>query len=241
MKQWLTKGLLDSAEYTPEYAEGFILGRGLPYQMMQEMHVGVWALPDSPCPDPLFAKRYGPLGQSVEDWVSVPIYSPRGEIIGVEFRRWDGEYGSQKFYLPESSWLPVFTGLVPSALHRIWSGGDVWLVEGLFDLALAHAVPAKDVVLACGGAKITPNQVAFLQRFMSDKAQVHIAFDMDDTGRKMAYGYVHPDTGKRVWGVSERLLRAGVRSRVVEYRGGKDPGEIWEKFGTSSLKSAFYL
>lgn len=241
MDKWLSHTLLASAESVPEDAEGYWLGRGLPGVLASEMRVGLWRCPAEESPDPIFSKRYGPVGQRIDHWITVPMWSPRGKLVGVEYRRWDGEKGSQKFYLPESNWLPVFTGLVPSALNRIWKGADVWLVEGLFDLALAHAIPSKDVALACGGAKITPNQLAFLQRFMAPRAQVHVCFDMDETGQNMAHGYTHPDTGKRVWGVAERLGRAGISARVVQYRGGKDPGEIWESYGTKALRHALSL
>lgn len=241
MNEWLTDHLISCANEIPESAEGHCLGRGLPFRLLREMQVGVWFLPDRDAPDPIFSKRYGSRGSGLDGWISVPMWSPRGKIVGVEFRCWGGEKGSQKFFLPESRWLPVFTGLVPSVLNRIWKGADVWLVEGLFDLTVTHAIPSKDVALACGGAKITPNQLTFLQRFMSDKAWVHVCFDMDETGQNMAHGYIHPDTGKRVWGVSERLAHAGMNARVVQYRGGKDPGEIWDSGGSEALRSALTL
>jgi len=76
---------------------------------------------------------------------------------------------------------------------------------------------------------------------MAPRAQVHVCFDMDETGQNMAHGYTHPDTGKRIWGVAERLGRAGISARVVQYRGGKDPGEIWESYGTKALQHALSL
>jgi len=241
MKEWLARNLLMSSDTMPESAEGFMLGRGLPYSLASEMRVGLWEGADEPCPSSTFTERYGSRGHRVSGWLTIPAWSPRGQVLGVEFRRWGGEKGSQKFYLPDSRWLPVFTGLVPSALNRIWRGGDVWLVEGVFDLAVAHAIPDKDVALACGGAKITPCQLTFLRRFLDDRAWVHVCFDMDETGQNMAHGYTHPDTGKRVWGAVERLTRAGIKARVVQYRGGKDPGEIWERAGTAHLREALAL
>ena len=241
MRDWLSDSLLRASSTLPERVEGYALGRGLPFRLLSEMKVGLWEAPSEPCPDPVFRKRYGAHGEKLNDWISIPVWSPKGNLSGVEFRVWDGEKGSQKFWLPDVGWTPSFFGLTPSALNRIWDGGDIWLVEGVFDLALAHAVPSKDVVLACGGAKITPNQVRFIQRFLSDRALVHIAFDMDETGKMMAEGYIHPDTGRRVWGVGERLERVGVRSRLVRYRGGKDPGEVWESMGTAGMRRAFNL
>ena len=140
MKEWLTDHLISCADEIPESAEGHCLGRGLPFRLLREMQVGLWSPSDRDAPDPTFRQRYGNRGGELDGWISVPMWSPRGKVVGVEFRRWDGEKGSQKFFLPDSRWLPVFTGLVPSVLNRIWKGGDVWLVEGLFDLSIAHAI-----------------------------------------------------------------------------------------------------
>ena len=57
----------------------------------------------------------------------------------------------------------------------------------------------------------------------------------------MAKGFAHPETGKRVWGVTERLQRVGIKARTVQYRGGKDPGEIWEGRGNEGLRHALAL
>ena len=241
MRDWLTNAVLDSSAYLPEGAEGYVLGRGLPFSLMEEMKVGLWTPPEPPSPDTTFSYRHGDRGSRVHGWLTLPLWSPRGRVLGVEYRRWDGEKEVTKFFLPDAAWCPAFIGLTPSALNRIWEGGDVWLVEGVFDLALAHAVPSEDTVLGCGGAKLTRSHLAFLQRFMRPNAMVHVAFDMDETGQKMATGYIHPDTGRRVWGVVERLTHAGLRAHRVEYRGGKDPGEVWERGGTSALRRAFSL
>lgn len=204
------------------------------------MQVGLWDYKShEDSPDPTFCGRYGPTGFNVHNHVSVPIWSPAGGLVGVEWRRWDGEKSSLKYFLPNSKWEPAFMGLTPSALSRISRGADVWLVEGVFDLALCHALPSGDVALACGGARVTDHQINFLSRFVRRGSMVHVCFDMDETGRNMANGYTHPETGKRVWGVGERLGFAGVENRVVSYRGGKDPGEIWEKGGRSLLVSRF--
>lgn len=241
MREWLTSALLASSGAMTEDSTGYVLGRGLPFALMEEMCVGLWQCPETPCPDGDFEHRHGKGGTRVDHWLSFPLWSPRSRVVGVEYRRWDGEKQVMKYHLPESAWSPIFAGMTPSALNRIWKGGDVWLVEGVFDLALAHAVPAKDTVLSCGGAKITPNQVAFLERFMGRRSFVHVAFDMDETGQKMADGYIHPETGRKVWGVVERLTRVGLRSRAVRYVGGKDPGAIWERRGTRGLRDAFTL
>ena len=243
MREWLTAALLGSAEDLPEDFEGYVLGRGLPSVLVEEMRIGVWRPPETSAPDEGFTKQHGRrgLGEWREGWMTVPLWSPRGRLVGVEFRKWDGVKEIQEFRLPDAKWNPVFIGLTPSALQKIWTGGNVWLVEGVFDIALAHVIPETDVALGCGTARITKNQINFLVRFLSPSAMVYVAFDEDETGRKQSLGSTDEKTGRWVSGVPQRLEKVGVRARSIRYRGGKDPGEIWEKGGRSALVSAFNL
>tara|TARA_R110000824_G_scaffold151258_1_gene322227 strand:- start:506 stop:1237 length:732 start_codon:yes stop_codon:yes gene_type:complete len=243
VKKWLTRAVLSAAQNVPEALEGFILGRGLPYTLMEEMHIGFWQAPLETAPEEGYRKRCGPRGQFRNGWMSIPYWSPKGHIVGVEYRTWG--FGEEKkvrdYRMPESKWVPAFIGLTPSVLLKIWAGGDVWLVEGLFDISLQHAVPKKDVVLGCGTARVSRLQLNFLVRFLSPSAMVHCAFDMDETGRKQLTGFTDEESGRWIPGVPDRLERVGLRSRAVSYRGGKDPGEIWEAGGRSALKRAFRL
>lgn len=240
MREWLTDAILNSAQNLSEEAEGYVLGRGLPSRLATEMHVGVWQPPLESAPAEDF-RKFGSQGEHFKGWLSIPLWSPRGSLLGVEFRKWDGEKRVRKYHLPTSKWNPVFGGLTPSALHKIWEGGDVWLVEGIFDLALSHAVEGKDVVLSTGGAMLTQRHVSFLKRFMLPTAAVHLAFDEDETGRRQATGFTDDKTGRWVPGVPARLERVGVRCQVRRYRGGKDPGEIWEHGGSEALRSSFSI
>lgn len=240
MSEWLLEAVLRSSVELTEDFEGHVLGRGLPFHLLEEMKIGVWRSPSTAAPDNGFIHRNGERGERREGWMTVPFWTPRGKLVGVEFRRWDGVKEVRDYRLPESRWVPVFIGLTPSALQKIWEGGDVWLVEGIFDMAIAHVIPQKDVVLACGTARITKSQIDFFHRFLGPTAMVRVVFDEDETGRRQTQGYTD-DANKWVPGVAERLERVGVRSLVVRYRGGKDPGEIWEKGGKSALQKAFNL
>lgn len=243
MRNWLTKAVLSAASRLSEEAEGFALGRGLQLSLLREMQIGVWSAPGDKAPDEIFRKYHRGNGESREGWLCIPYWSPRGLLVGCEFRTWGigVEKEVRDYRLPESKWVPAFIGLTPSTLQKIWEGGDVWLVEGVFDMALQHAVPDKDVVLACGTARVSRLQLSFLQRFLSPQAMVHCAFDMDETGRKQINGFEDEETHRWIPGVPDRLERVGVRSRAVAYPGGKDPGEIWEKGGRSALQRAFGL
>lgn len=241
MREWLTASLLQSAEDLTEELEGYILGRGIPQLLMEELRLGSWAPQASQAPDVLFGGRHGDRGEKRAGWLSVPFWGPRGNVLGVEFRRWDGTKEITEHRLPDSKWSPVFIGLTPSVLREIWGGADVWLVEGLFDLAITHVLPPKNVALACGTARVSRAQVAFLQRFLKPSARVFVAFDEDETGRKHALGYRDERTNHWVPGAVQILDKVGVSAQVVRYFGGKDPGVIWERGGRPALASAFHF
>ncbi|NBY13288.1 MAG: hypothetical protein EBQ76_00715 [Betaproteobacteria bacterium] len=241
VQAWLTDALLTSASDLPEEVEGYVLGRGLPERMFRNMGIGAWRCPSTESPAEDFRKKFGPHGELVQGWLSIPVRSPRGSLVGVEFRRWDGEKAVRKWHAPDAAWCPLFHGEWPLALHKIWAGGDVWVVEGIFDMCIARIVPERDVVLSTGGAAMSRQHVDFVARFMAPKAAFHLTYDNDETGRRQATGFTDEKTQRHVRGVPERLQRVGVTCHVTRYAGGKDPGEIWERGGVPALRAAFRL
>ena len=239
---WLEGPLLQASENRTEEMVGYVLGRGLPLWLMRDMKVGRWSPLPEASPDPTFKERNGPRGEWREGWMTIPYWTPAGKLAGLEFRTWGDEPKEVRdFRLPASRSAPCFMGLTPTTLEKIWKGGDVWIVEGVFDLSLTHAVPDTDAVLACGTARLSRLQADFLKRFLGRSATVHVAFDMDETGRRQIDGFKDDSTGRWVPGVPDRLRKAGLRVRAVQYRGGKDPGEIWEAGGKAYMKQAFGL
>ena len=236
---WLEDAVLHSHEECPGELKGWVVGRGLPTSLFHEMKIGCWIPPRTESGDTKFDVKNGPRGSFREDWMVIPYWSPRGDILGAEFRTWGQEGKRVRDYRNARSFLcPTYIGMSPQALERVWQGGDLWLVEGVFDLAVAHAAPSGDTVLACGTARLSRNQLNFIKRFLKKDSCVHVMFDEDETGRQQVTGFVNKETGKRIPGVLERLQRAGVTAREVRYRGGKDPGEIWERGGKSAINKA---
>lgn len=181
---------------------------------------------------------YGAKGEKLAGMLITPIRSPRGEIIGFEGRRIDRKEVT-RFLLPQAAWNPVWLGMRPSVMEKIWAGGDVWLGEGIFDVyPLEWAVPKADAVLGCGRAKLTEKQVEFLRRFC--QGWVHVVFDNDETGRKGTHGW-RDETGKHRWGAVETLKRVGIKCRAIPYTGGKDPGEIWDQQGLKGVQATFQI
>lgn len=246
IEDWLEDRIRESAERATAELFGWSIGRGLSSALFLQNQIGLWETTRVPCPDPGFVERMGVGGKARDGWMVIPVRSPRGVIGGVEFRTWGDEATLEgkvvrDYRTPSSKTSPLFIGMTENSLDKIWKGGDVWLVEGIFDMSLAHVVPAKDAVLACGTARLTGVQIDFLKRFLASGAMVHLAWDQDETGLKQARGYIDPNTGKAYPGAVRTLEKRGLRVRHVMYRGGKDPGEIWERGGKPALKKAFNL
>lgn len=238
MREWLEAALATCS--LPEEAAGYAMGRGMAEHRIHDLGLVVWdsdALDDA-APDKAFRDDHKDRGQRWDGRLCTPIRCPRGKLIGVEARAWSGEKRISQYLLPEANWNPVFLGLTSSVMDRVWQGGDIWIVEGLFDMAaMEHVVPPTDTVLATLRARLSDRHVRFLRRFC--RGTVNLVYDNDETGRRQTFGYVDEATGKRRWGALESLKRVGVKARDVPYRGGKDPGEIWERSGSEGLRRAF--
>ena len=241
MQGWLNDALLTASANVYEEVEGYVLGRGLPERAFRNMGIGVWQPPSEDAPAADFQQKFGPRGEHVEGWLSIPVRSPRGLLLGVEFRRWDGEKAVRKYHLSDAAWNPLFHGEWPLSLHKIWLGGDVWLVEGIFDMCIGRIIPDRDVVLATGGAAMSRQHLDFLSRLLSSKAVLRLTYDNDETGQRQATGFYDDKTKRHVPGIPDRLRRVGINCQVTRYAGGKDPGEIWERGGHSALRTAFRL
>jgi hypothetical protein len=230
---WLAE-ILDQQHLSPE-AEGYLLGRAVKPDTIRNMGITSWAPTKEAIPDASFAGRYGAHAEKLTGFLAVPLHSPRGQLIGVEYRALDRKQVGRHL-LPEAGCNPVFVGL-KAAMPRIWAGKDVWVCEGIFDLsALEWAVPEGDAVLATIRAKMTDKHVEFFRRFCT--GWVHMVYDRDETGRRGVTGW-KDSAGKRHWGALDMLRHNGIKCRDVPYNGGKDPGEIWDRQGVAGLKQCF--
>lgn len=244
--EWLETALRAGGPI-PEDTLGYLLGRGLQESRIRDLNIVTWTRPATPTNDLAFVKHYGPSGcgeakdtADLRQFFIVPFYGPRGNVLGFEGRALDGQKRITDFRTGDAKWTPVFVGLTATAMQKIWAGGDVWIVEGLFDMAaLERVVPECDVVLATLRAKLSDAHVAFLGRFV--KGTVHMVYDNDETGQKQMHGWVDAATGRHRRGALERLRWVGAEARAVSYRGGKDPGEIWDRGGQQALWDAFGL
>lgn len=230
---WLADHLANCRLEEPH--EGYVLGRGGREKSIQGMGLVTWSPMSEEAPDGEFHRRYGRHGERLAEWLIWPLLSARGRVLGFAGRRID-EKTITRYLLPEAAWNPIWTGLTPEAMRRIWNGGDVWVVEGIFDLLpLEWATPDADAVLGSERAQLTDKHVEFLRRFC--KGTVKMVYDNDETGRKGSHGWTD-ETGKFKWGALQRLERVGLRAVAVPYQG-KDPGEVWRSGGAAAIQAAF--
>lgn len=213
---------LAGIEWT-ERAEDYFLGRGAKSSTAQAMCLGEWA--GQEVSDTSFTVRYGKNGDRLLGWWCWPLRTPANRIVGVEFRNPDRKEVIRHLIHSEADAHAVWT-CRPDSFQRIWDGGAVWLVEGLFDLlALEWVVPDTDAVLACGRANLNKKQAESLRRLAPP--YVHVVFDRDDAGVRGADF------------ASKSLTAIGLRHSVVSYGGRKDPGELWSKGGKLAVVAAF--
>lgn len=218
-----------------EAHEGYFLGRGAKDTSIVSFGIKTWqALPEA-APDQDFVNRYGEKGEQLGDWAIWPLFSPRGKVLGFEGRRLPEKIVT-RYLLPAAGWNPLWLGLTPETMERIWDGCDVWVVEGLFDLfAMEWAIPQGDVGLASLRAKLTDKHIEFLRRFC--RGWVRMVYDNDEAGRHGVHGFID-DRGKKRWGAIQRLDRVDVKAVDIPYRG-KDPGWIWDQGGVAGVRAAF--
>lgn len=246
MINWLTNSL--AALNLPEEAEGWCLGRGLLEARIADIGIKVWdssLLPD-PAPDPEFRAQHGQRADTWDGRLVTPLYSPRQKLIGVEARTYGQGVAKwlSQYLLPEAKWNPVLVGLTKLSMQKIWcQKANLWITEGVFDMgAMEHVVPDTDVCLATLRARFSDRHASFCQRFLDPMTQtVNMVYDNDQTGRDQTFGKIIEATGKKQWGALDTLTRVGIKCQDRPYRGGKDPGEIWEKSGTDGLRKAFKL
>lgn len=232
---WLERHL-QSLTLTEE-CEGYLYGRGASPQFIEDLGIREWSRSEEPCPEGRFSSKYGARGEALVGGVTIPIRAPTGRLIGVEVRSWK-EKKIFEYRTPEACWNPFLLG-APQALEKMFAGGSVWVVEGVYDMsALSWAIPPRDALLSTLRAALPRSAVDFLARYC--KGTVYMVYDNDATGRRATVGWLDSETGKPRLGALELLRRAGVRAENFPYRG-KDPGEVWKTGGARAVRAEFNL
>lgn len=222
-----------------EDTEGYLYGRGATDAILHTLGVKEWVPSTDISPSAVFRQRYGNHGERLKGMIVFPILSPTGMLIGMEARtpsRDPSEKRISEFRLPEASWNPFLIN-TPQAAEKLWSGGSIWICEGVYDLfALARVIPPKDALVATLKAGLAKSHIQFLSRFC--QGQVYMVYDNDETGRQATNGFYDAEKGRYRPGALGLLKKAGLVAVDFRYRG-KDPGEVWSSGGQNLLMSTF--
>lgn len=202
---------------------GYLLSRGATMEVIDSWGMATFTPPSEQAPDPQFCERYGKYGEFFEGRVLIPLWCPRGTLLGFDSRAIGETKRASRYMIGDRPWAVCWIGL-KSAMRKIWEGRDLWIVEGAFDVfALMHAIDGP--ILGAGPARLVGAQLEFLRRFCK---YVNLVFDRDPTGRK--------GTHKAM----QDLAKINVACRDVPYgKTGDDPGAIWLRGGAVGTRSAF--
>lgn len=226
MDSWLAEHL-EGLTLTDECME-YLLGRGVREDVIPKLGFKTWRPASTEAPDTgIFKDRYRASGQNLDGWLIVPIYCPRGVLLGFEGRRFPDKMIT-RYLLGRAEWNPVWYGIT-LAMDALWAGKTPWIFEGYFDVEVMRLVLPDEPLLGSFRAKLTDKHIEFLRRVLPKGATVNMVYDNDETGktgiRKARYG----------------LREAGLVCRPIPFSKGKDPNEVWERFGTGGLKDDFKL
>jgi DNA primase len=187
-----------------------------------------WKTPDPPCPCPRFMANFGENGYRLRGKLVTPIRSPRGAILGMEARSFseDGSKRVFQYRTNNAQWNPYFLG-AERAFKTLWQGGDLWIVEGIFDMVALEKVVAKsDAVISTLRAGMDMNSINMITRFITPHSSIYISYDNDETGKS-----------KSDW-LRNKFTSEGARVYQARYRG-KDPNEVWKLGGERLLRRYF--
>jgi DNA primase len=150
----------------------------------------------------------------------VPIRDERGQVVAFVGRTVADD---PRKYVNSPDTPAYSKGRVLFALdlakEGIGSKGHAVLVEGQFDVIVAHQFGVTNAI-ATSGTALTEDQVRLLKRFTNE---VVLAFDGDSAGKQAAFRAI------------EQHAAAGIHTRVLSLGAAKDPDEFlrgggdWEK------------
>jgi len=175
-----------------------------------------------------FKSNFGRQGEKLKNCLIIPATSPRGEIYGFEARSWDANGNKRvfKYMLDNSQWLPSLLNGHEIA-ESLWSNGDVYFVEGVFDMvALKKVITYPNAVGCTMRAGVDDLTISLIQRFSNKISTIYMAYDNDNTGRLKSNEAIF------------KFKKLGIRAVECKYRG-KDPNELWTSHGEAGLKRYF--
>lgn len=152
--------------------------------------------------------------------VIFPIFDLRGNVIAFGGRKFPGDDGAK--YI-NSSDTPVFKkskNLYGLNLAKNSGSETVILTEGYMDTIALHQAGFHNAVGALG-TSFTADQANLLSRYFKE---VVITMDIDEAGQKATKRAI------------EILKTTGIKIRILQVEGGKDPDEYIKEYGAQRFR-----
>ena len=152
----------------------------------------------------------------------IPIHDDQGRVIAFGGRTL-GDDQVKYINSPES---PIYTKgdhlyAFNHAKESIRQTDSVIVVEGYFDVIMAHQHGYSQTVATCGTA-LTDRQAKLLVRYTESK-RVYLCFDTDTAGERAV--------GRGTTTINQIAEGIGIELRVIRVPGGKDPDECLRSDG----------
>ncbi len=150
----------------------------------------------------------------------IPIIDVRGNVVAFGGRVLDD---SKPKYINTSDTLVYKKGSGVFALNLAKDSGSRSLIitEGYMDTIALHQAGFKNSI-ACLGTALPDEQVNLISRYADE---VLLSYDSDEAGQKAVRRAI------------QAFERTGVKVRVLQLKGGKDPDEIIKKYGAARFKA----
>jgi DNA primase len=166
----------------------------------------------------LVAGKNGKIFDFFRDRLMFPIIDLRGNVIGFGGRVIDGE-GPKYINTPEN---PVFIkgrNLYSLQIAKKTEADSIILCEGYMDVIALGQAGFENSVAGLGTA-LTAEQARLLSGYANE---VYISYDSDEAGKKAAARAI------------SILSDVGIRTKILEIKGAKDPDEYIKKFGADAF------
>lgn len=222
---WLDDLVSFSKGQLPDRAREALYARGVTDEQIEVYEIGYFngRLPEGDFPDKFIEWSQG--GSKLTDVFCLPLTNTLGAVRGLQFRYVERARKGYMDCIPDKSEAVLF-GLA-QAMPHVWKTGEVYLVEGGFDLfPIQRIIPGTIATLT---ARVVDPLYRVLRRLCS---KIWLGYDMDRTGQAASHKF-RKEHGREF----EVLIVSYPQIPKSDGKGlTKDPGELWEEWGDNRLR-----
>ncbi len=167
------------------------------------------------------SQKNGNLFDRFRDRLMFPIIDVRGNVIGFGGRTLKNDKDTAKYLnSPETLIFNKRKNLFGMNLAKKTKQGSLILVEGNVDVVALHQY-GFDNAVASLGTSLTEEQATLISRYVD---QVVLIYDGDEAGQRATQRAI------------PILEKAGLKIKVLQIQGAKDPDEYLKKYGADKFK-----